>query len=91
MGRIGTIIYLVIGVIVAANKKYLGDIGSVGDVLNLVLAILLWPLVLLGVDFNIKIGGGDDDKKKGSMLFIGPGLAYARAFISAARSKRSTA
>jgi hypothetical protein len=81
--------YLVIGVIVAAAKDYLGDVGSVGDIVNLLLAILLWPLVLLGVDFNLKIGGdnggnGKDDggdQKKGALLVLGPALAYARSAV----------
>lgn len=77
MSKIIGIIYLVIGVIVASNKGYIGDVGSIGDVINLILAIVLWPLVLIGVDFNIKIGGGDK-KKKGSLLFILPAL-YAQA------------
>jgi hypothetical protein len=58
MRTIGGIIYLVIGVAVAANRHYLGDIGSLGDIINQLLAILLWPLVLLGVDFNLHFGGG---------------------------------
>lgn len=83
MKKILILVYLAIGVAVAASKDYLGDVGSIGDILNLLLAILLWPLVLLGVDFNLKIGDGDDkkdgNKKKGALMTIGPALAYARA------------
>jgi hypothetical protein len=82
MGRIGSIIYVIIGLAVAANKDYLGDIGSLGDFINLVLAVILWPLVLFGVDFKIKIGGGDDKDKKGSMLLIGPAVAYGWAALT---------
>lgn len=78
ISKIFGIIYLVIGVIVASNKHYLGDVGSIGDVINLILAIVLWPLVLLGVDFNIKIGGDDKKGKKGALLFVLPAL-YAKA------------
>jgi hypothetical protein len=79
------IAYLVIGVVVAANKDYLGDVGGLSDIVNLLLAIVLWPLVLLGVDFNLKIGddnggnGNGGDKKNGALLMIGPALAYARS------------
>lgn len=47
------IVWLVIGLIVAANGGYLGGIQSLGDLLSAVLAIVLWPLVLLGVDLAI--------------------------------------
>ena len=66
MKSIIVVVYIVIGILVAAQKDYLGDLGSIGDVINLLLAVLLWPLVLLGVKFNIKVGGDGD--KKGSLL-----------------------
>src|ERR671918_2304589 len=84
MRRIGMIVYLVIGVVVAAVRDYLGDVGSIGDIVNLLLAVLLWPLVLLGVDFNLDIGGGKDGKGKnrnGALLPLGPPLAYARSAL----------
>lgn len=82
MKTIALVAYLVIGVVIAGNQGYLGDVGSIGDVLNLLLAVLLWPLLLAGVDFNLKIGGGidtDGDRKKGSLLLVGPVLSFARA------------
>ena len=78
------VVYLAIGVAVAATKDYLGDVGSIGDIINLILAVVLWPLVLLGVDFNLKIGGDDkegDDKKKGALLMVGPAITYARSLV----------
>ena len=63
-GLIG-IVYLVIGLLVAGARGYFG-IDGVGDLLSAVLAVLLWPLVLLGVD--IKIGGGGN--KRGAALAI---------------------
>lgn len=86
MGRIGSIIYVVIGVIVAASKGYLGDIGGLGDFVNLLLAVLLWPLLFLGVDFNIRIGGKGGDRK-GSMLPVAPVVAYARSMLASAAGK----
>ena len=91
MKTIVLIVYLAIGVAVAATKDYLGDVGSIGDILNLILAILLWPLVLLGVDFNLKIGGDDkdgDDKKKGALLMVGPAIIYARNLVDKAVARR---
>lgn len=63
MRTIVVLVYLAIGLAVAAVKDYLGDIGNLGDVINLVLAVVLWPAVLLGVEFELDIGG--DDKKGG--------------------------
>ncbi|HUH15512.1 MAG TPA: hypothetical protein VML35_06485 [Gaiellaceae bacterium] len=47
------LIYLAIGVIVAASKDYLDNVGTLKQVASAVLAILLWPLLLLGVDLRI--------------------------------------
>ncbi len=47
------IVWLVIGLIVAANNGYLGGIKDVSDFLSAVLAIVAWPLVLLNVDLSI--------------------------------------
>jgi hypothetical protein len=46
--------YLVIGVIIAANHDYLDSLDSLREVVSAVLAVVLWPLVLLGVDVNIR-------------------------------------
>jgi hypothetical protein len=48
------IAYLVVGLIVAANDNYLRDLENVRQVVSAVLAIVLWPLVLLGVDLHIR-------------------------------------
>lgn len=49
-----TIIYVVIGVFVAADHKYLKNIDDLEAVISAILAILLWPLVLLDVNLRIK-------------------------------------
>ena len=48
------LIYLVIGVFVAASKDYLENLETLKRVLSAVLAILLWPLLLLGIDLHIR-------------------------------------
>jgi hypothetical protein len=88
MRSIGLIVYVVIGVAVAAAQDYLGDVGSIGDIVNLLLAVLLWPLVLLGVDFNLDIGGGRNGKgenKNGALLLLAAPLAYARSALGSTR------
>jgi sulfite exporter TauE/SafE len=49
-----TIAYLIVGLIVAANENYLRNLDTVRRVISAVLAIVLWPLVLLGVDLHIR-------------------------------------
>jgi hypothetical protein len=48
------LIYVAIGIFVAASKDYLENLDTVKRVLSAVLAILLWPLLLLGVDLHIR-------------------------------------
>ena len=52
---LGFIVWLVIGVIVAANHHYLENLKTFGAVLSALLAILLWPLILLGTKITINI------------------------------------
>ena len=85
MRSIGGAIYLIVGMIVAGTKDYLSEISGIGDIINLILAIVLWPLVLLGVKFNLRLGGGGDDGKglRAQMsLLLAPSLAYARAAMA---------
>lgn len=49
-----TILYIAIGVFVAADHKYLKNIDDVEAVISAALAIFLWPLVLLDVNLRIK-------------------------------------
>ncbi len=55
MGRnsIGSIIYIIVGVVIASNRGYLGNLGSIPDVLSAILAVILWPLVLLGINLHL--------------------------------------
>ncbi len=47
------VVYVAIGVAVAASKNYLDDLDTAKRLGSAVLAILLWPLLLLGVDLRI--------------------------------------
>ena len=49
-----TLIYLAIGVFVAADNKYFKNVDDVEAVLSAILAIVLWPLVLFDVNLRIK-------------------------------------
>jgi vacuolar-type H+-ATPase subunit I/STV1 len=55
--RLSTIlgaIYLLIGVLVAASNDYLERLGTIRAIISALLAIVLWPLVLLGFDVDIR-------------------------------------
>lgn len=54
--RIGPLglVYLVIGIIVAALNDYFDNVGSARRIGEALLAVLLWPLVLFGVDINLR-------------------------------------
>ena len=46
---LGFVIWIVVGLVVAANKGFLDGLGSVSGAVSAVLVVLLWPLVLLEV------------------------------------------
>ena len=48
------LIYVAIGVFVAYSKDYFDNMETAKRVISAVLAVLLWPLLLLGVDLRIK-------------------------------------
>ena len=50
---LGFVIWIVIGLVVAANKGFLGRLDTLSGVLSAVLAVLAWPLVLLNVHVAI--------------------------------------
>ena len=49
-----SIVYLVIGVIVAAGHHYFEHVDAVKPIASALLAVFLWPLVLLGVNLHLK-------------------------------------
>ena len=48
------IVWIVVGVAVAAINDYFDNLDTVGRVLSAVVAVLLWPIVLLGFDIQIQ-------------------------------------
>lgn len=53
--RIGLpgIVYLVVGIIVASAHHYFAHVNALHQVIAAVIAVVLWPLVLLGVGFHV--------------------------------------
>jgi len=50
---LGTVLWLIVGVVVASSHHYLAHIHHLKPIVSLVLAIVLWPLVLLGINLHI--------------------------------------
>jgi hypothetical protein len=49
-----TIIYVVVGVAVAASYDYFENLDTLRRIASAVLAVILWPLLLLGIDLHIR-------------------------------------
>ena len=47
------VVYLVIGVVVAYSENYLENIDRTKRLISAILAIVLWPLVLIGFDVRV--------------------------------------
>jgi len=47
------IVYLIVGVVVAADDNYFEHVDKLVEILEAALAVLLWPLLLFGVDINL--------------------------------------
>lgn len=62
-----SLLYLLVGVLVATSvlgdaRNFFSGLSTIEELVELILAVLLWPLVLLDVNVSIgdiDIGGGD--------------------------------
>jgi hypothetical protein len=59
MGRVLTskivlVAYAIVGVLVANSHHYFAHLSGAKPVISAVLAVLLWPLLLFGVNVHIK-------------------------------------
>lgn len=48
------LVYIVIGVAVAASYEYFEQLDTARRVLSAALGVVLWPLLLLGIDLHIR-------------------------------------
>jgi hypothetical protein len=48
------LVYIVVGVAIAAQKHYFKNLDTIRLIASAILAIVLWPLLLLGIDLHIK-------------------------------------
>jgi hypothetical protein len=51
---IGSLVYLVVGVVVASSHHYFEHASTLKPLVSALLAIVLWPLLLLGINLHIK-------------------------------------
>jgi hypothetical protein len=52
--RVVLVVYVVVGLLVAQSHHYFAHLSGVKSVGSAVLAVLLWPLILLGISLHIK-------------------------------------
>ena len=51
---LGSIIWLVVGVVIASSHHYLRHADTIKPIVSAVLAVVLWPLLLLGINLHVK-------------------------------------
>jgi hypothetical protein len=51
---VGSLIYVVVGLIVASSHHYFAHINTLKPLVSAVLAVALWPLLLLGINLHVK-------------------------------------
>ena len=52
IGLLG-VVYIVAGLIVAATHHYFANLHTLKQVLSAVLAVVLWPLLLIGINLHV--------------------------------------
>ncbi len=50
---LGSIIWLIVGVLLASSHHYLNHVNALKPVVSALLAIVLWPLLLLGINLHV--------------------------------------
>jgi hypothetical protein len=54
IGSILSIVYFIIGAVVANSHQYFVHLVRLAPIASAVLAVLLWPLLLVGVNLHIR-------------------------------------
>jgi hypothetical protein len=50
---LGSILWLIVGILLASSHHYLANVDKLKPLVSAVLAILLWPLLLLGINLHV--------------------------------------
>ena len=48
------VVYVVVGLVVANSHHYFSHLSGVGRFISAILAVGLWPLILVGVNLHMK-------------------------------------
>lgn len=51
---LAALVYLVVGLAIAGTHHYFKHLDTIRLIASAVLAVVLWPLLLLGIDLHIK-------------------------------------
>ncbi len=51
---LGSVLWVIIGVLIASAHHYLTHVGTIKLIGSALLAIILWPLLLLGINLHIR-------------------------------------
>lgn len=54
MRAIVSAVYLIVGAVVAATNHYFTHLDALKPIASAALAVLLWPLVLVGISLHLK-------------------------------------
>ena len=49
-----TAVYLVVGIVVASSHGFFGHLNAALPIVSAAIAVVLWPLVLLGLDLHLR-------------------------------------
>ncbi len=52
--RLSTLLWIVVGVYFASTHHYFDNADALKRIISAALAILLWPLLLLGINLHVK-------------------------------------
>jgi hypothetical protein len=48
-----SIVWLIVGIILASSHNYLNNLDAIRPIVSALLAIFLWPLLLLGINLHV--------------------------------------
>ena len=48
------VVYLIVGVVLASSHHYFAHADRLKPIVSAVLAVVLWPLLLLGINLHVK-------------------------------------
>jgi hypothetical protein len=51
---LGGIVWLIVGILLASTHHYLEHVNTLKPIVSALLAIFMWPLLLLGINLHVK-------------------------------------